>query len=133
MIMRTSSDRPLLKLPLARYVRGSDSSYVRIIEWSALMRLCGPLHNRMARPRALAARRPGAEPGSREGAIHDVTMRDAAVGEGPPSGGRAVGGRGGERGQACCQVGGDYVASLKQDLRQVRALGQLRNITTGAT
>jgi hypothetical protein len=87
----------------------------------------------MARPRALAAKRPGAEPGSREGAIHELTMRDAARGGRPPLGGPRGGWARGGRGQAGDQVGGNYVAPLKRDLRQVRALGWLRNITTAAT
>ena len=57
----------------------------------------------MARPRALAAKRPGAEPGSREGALLEMTMRDAAVGEGLPLGapraGWARGGNAVKRGQ----------------------------------
>jgi len=40
--------------------------------------------------------------GGREGASAQVTTRDAAVGEGPPQGGRAVGGRGGVK---CCSTG----------------------------
>jgi len=42
--------------------------------------------------------------------MHDVTMRDAAVGEGPLGGPRGGWARGGKRGRACGQVGGRLCA-----------------------
>ena len=86
----------------------------------------------MAQPRALAAGTSDANP-SREGAMSEVTMRDAAVGEGPPWGAARWVGAGGKPVKPVGWSGGDYVASPEADLRQPKALRWLRNITAAAT
>jgi hypothetical protein len=95
MVMRTGSARPARYLLLMQQPGGRDLPYIHIIERSALTRLWGGRHNRVAQPRALAAPSPYCRPSKApRGHLHSTTRRDAAVGEGPCRGPRGACARG---------------------------------------